>query len=118
MPLPTIISEPEQLAGKTVAKCFSNGAMPCLLVILFTDGTAAIPGVDFGYDGDYDIELEDSIEWDYQQLLSLGIITQEEFDAHNAELERRRIAADNLRRAEEYATYRRLKAKFDTEQGT
>lgn len=100
----------EEMEGKTVSQAFMDNCDEILIV--FTDGTFALI---YGYTVDDETTVENGNfrlrNWSKhaEALLSLGIITQSQYDKHKAETQHYSEQAKAARRAE----YERLKAEFE-----
>lgn len=100
----------EEMEGKTISKVFTDYSDEVLIV--FTDSTFAII---YGYTIDDETTVEngefrlDNWSKHAEALLSLGIVTQSQYDKHKADLEHHSRQATEARRAE----YQRLKAEFE-----
>ena len=101
-----------EATGKVVQAIEANGAV---LLIAFTDRTYAVVGIDRGYEGEVDMDLdrplEDVRDWfGHRMLIDLDVFTEEEIkawrdDGWEAEQARREAA--------ERAEFERLKAKYE-----
>ena len=100
----------EEMEGKTVSQAFMDYSDEILIV--FTDGTFALI---YGYTVDDETTVENGnfrlSNWSKhaEALLSLGVITQSQYDKHKAETQHYSEQATAARRAE----YERLKAEFE-----
>jgi hypothetical protein len=103
----------EEMGGKTISRVFTDYSDELLLV--FTDSTLALI---YGYTIDDETTVENGdfrlANWSKHadELLSLGVVTQSQYDKHKADTEHYSRQAVAARRAE----YERLKAEFETEQ--
>lgn len=100
-----------EMEGKTISQVFTDYSDGVLIV--FTDGTFALI---YGYSIDDETTVEngdfrlDNWSNHAEALLSLGIVTQSQYDKHKADTEHYSRQAVAARRAE----YERLKAEFES----
>jgi hypothetical protein len=105
----------EEMAGKTIAQVFTDGGLALIygdeVLIVFTDSTFALI---YGYAIDDETTVENGDfrlgNWSKHAdaLLSLGIVTQSQYDKHKADTEHYSRQAVAARRAQ----YEMLKAEF------
>ncbi len=100
----------EEMEGKTISMVFTDYGDEVLIV--FTDGMFALI---YGYTIDEETTIENGNfclgNWSkhVNTLLSLGVVTQSEYDKHKADMDHYSRQAVAARRAE----YERLKAEFE-----
>jgi hypothetical protein len=101
----------EEMEGKTISQVFTDYSDEVLIV--FTDGTFSLI---YGYTIDDETTVENGdfrlANWSKhaEALLSLGVVTQSQYDKHKADKEHYSRQAVAARRAE----YERLKAEFES----
>jgi hypothetical protein len=102
----------DDIEGKTIAKVFDSNEADILMV--FTDGDYCCM---YAYEDDRDAYIDNceiafgTWEKHLDELLALGVITQERYDKHKRVKQSQEEVQKNMRRAE----YERLKAEFESE---
>jgi hypothetical protein len=103
----------EDIEGKTIAKVFETNEADILIV--FADGDYCCMYAYGDYDGDVYIENCELAFSDWEkhldELLALGVLTQERYGRHKSVKQSQEEVQKNMRRAE----YERLKAEFESE---
>jgi hypothetical protein len=104
----------DRLAGKTVMMSIINSSG---LLLTFTDKTYAYLDIDCGY-GDDPPELDpvaavDLSSYKDEDLLSCGMVTQEDIDQRDAKKKRKEDFAKGQQMGRELQEYLRLKEKYE-----
>ena len=105
----------KELEGKTIKKVFKEWFSSNKLVLIFSDNTLAVIGIERGYDStDDEVGLQEFFYEDYNpvDIIDAGLETREGLDERNRQKFLRQQADQ---RAYEHKEYLRLKAKFDTD---
>lgn len=112
MPIPRLITEMSELAGKTILAAKPDDPSYESVTLYFTDGTAAVFCPEVGWDGDRGVELGER-DLGYSEMLAVGFITQDEFDEWHASEEKRRQQAEAAFQERRRQEYERMKREFE-----
>lgn len=98
----------EGLVGKTISRVVATYGEE-EIVLFFTDGSYTMVDIDFNYDDKY-LKLADPNTLDNNEKVSIGLITQEEFDNKEKSA---RLYYQQQQERKDRARYEQLKAKFE-----